>query len=987
MARDPHPSVAGLPVWAQPREIVVMRDHRVAYRLAWALAVMLCARSAGAELPWPEERLQAAVRAIVEEAGPRGKGARVRRLKLDPRAATLVLELPPTVDLANLPTDIENRYELVVGALTAARPEIRRIDLAVAHPGEVARPPPRAPRDRLEPPPPALRSVTTDPARFPHGQALRGRTIAISPGHGYIYYDSLGRYATQRGLIRWNDCGDCRGVIEDFETHEVVVDHLVPLLEGAGARVVLVRDRSRSSVGVIVDDGDGDYRETGAGFIDGTSAGGHGGDYRATDDRSASVEWTVAAPESGPQLLSTWFVAGANRRLAAELEVDLAGHVLRYAIDLRSHGRRWAPIGVFDLDAATTVTVRLRHGTKGPDGRFIVADAVRLGAGVHSTGHPWWQMGAKPFAQYQSAPSGVLSRGDVTIRPRYAEFYGADVYLSVHSNASGQPNSTAAGTSTYRYSCGRFDNHTSDPPAADCDDPLGSDRLQQLVHDGMVNRLRAEWDPNWRDRGTRVANFGEVRELDGIPGALVESAFHDNVRLPDGSNLKMTDNQSLHDPRWRDIVAYGMYEGLSEFLVGAGPLLAPPPEAVLARRIDATSVEVTFVAVPEAMSYRVYTAQGRRVFDQGSIARGTAIAVDGLDPEVPAFFKVSSLHAAGEGLSSAIVTARPSARRAQILIVDAFQRRDAWTSVQDNRHDTSMTHGLALAGTAAAFDGTTEAGLVAGIAALAGYDAVVLALGRESTEHDVLTEDLRGQVASFAASGGAVFAGGSEIAWALDARGDDNTRGFLEAVFGVAYDRDDAGAAALHVAPGGWLAGAAVPNPMTLDDGTAGGLPVRSSDVLRPLAGSEIELVYDGGNDVAAVRRGVNLVLGVALDTIAGNGERRAVLGAWVDNAITLAPLPSPDAGVSIDAGQIDAAPRDAGIADAADAGVPAAPDATRPFDAGPPATWPGTPGRPPIDGGCGCSTSPRHGPTWPLSWLVALTLLWTKMRRSLRGL
>jgi hypothetical protein len=593
-------------------------------------------------------------------------------------------------------------------------------------------------------------------------------------------------------------------------------------------------------------------------------------------------------------------------------------------------------------------------------------------------------MGAQPFAAYQDAPANVQALGDVTTRPVYAEFFGADVYLSVHSNASGAADSTAAGTATYRYNCGSFPDHSNDPPPASCDDPAGSDRLQELVHGALIDTFRTQWDPAWRDRRTLVANFGELRELRGIPGILVESAFHDNVRLADGSDLRMTDNQALHDPRWRRLMGDALYRSLSEFLVGPGPLLVPPPTEITARRLDASRVEVAFTAVPGAMSYRIYAASGQRTFDQGRLFTTSPAILDGLPAEAPLSIAIASLNAAGEGRRSKLVAARPSARRAQLLIVDAFDREDAWVQDVDNRGDTAQLHALALAGKEHAFDGATEAAWAAGLIDLAGYDGLVLALGRESTADQILTPALRDAVAAFAAQGKAIFASGSEIGWALGARGDGATQSFLADVFGAAYSADDAASPALRSIPGGRFGAIAAPIP--LEDGTGQALQARSSDVLTATAGGAAVLTYDDGASVAAVERGARVLLGVALDSLVDPAQRAAILGGWAD-AIPLAPIEiQPDAGVP-DA-ELDAGIADRGVVDL-DAGAspdaPPGPDAFAADAAAPDAIDPpgallraGSPT--PVGGGCGCSAAaPRSSA--PIAAL--LLLAWVTRGRS----
>ena len=118
----------------------------------------------------------------------------------------------------------------------------------------------------------------------------------------------------------------------------------------------------------------------------------------------------------------TWFSPGPTRSARARLEVEGPFGLLSYDLDQRSHGRRWSPITRQDLLAADSVKVRLES----QDNALLGFDAMRLGSGVHSSRHPWWEMGCDPFTDYQEAPPEVTANGDVTSRPVYAEFFGAD---------------------------------------------------------------------------------------------------------------------------------------------------------------------------------------------------------------------------------------------------------------------------------------------------------------------------------------------------------------------------------------------------------------------------------------------------------------------------------------------------------------------------------------------------------------------------------
>ncbi len=895
----------------------------------------------------PPIQIEDRVRDVLTDPEAPGPVPVVKRLEISEFRAVIGLGVAADLPLDDLPASIENRYEAAVGTLAAFRPSVAQIDLLVAHPGGTLMPPKHLASLPARSRPERLETILPDPQRFPEGQALRGKTIAISPGHGYIYYDSLGRYSTQRSNIKWEGCGSCDGIVEDFGSHQIAINYLVPLLEGAGARVVLVRERDTRTKGLVVDDGDSGYTETSGQFRAGDNPGGLGGDYRVSPDADAAVQWTLNAPQSGLQMLSLWFVSGDNRHGDAWVEVNGGATSTRFLLDMTSHGRRWVPVGLMQLAEGMPVTVKLGAPSNPQADTFLIADAVRLGSGEHSSGHAWWSMGAAPFAAYQEAPALIQNNGDVSIRPRYAEFYGADAYVALHSNASGQPSSTAAGTSSYRFNCGSFPDHSSDPPAASCDDPVGSDRLQAEVHGAMVAQIKSDWDPNWRDRGPKVANFGEVRGLDGIPGVLMETAFHDNVALAGGSSLRMTDNQAMHDPRWRRAAATGLYRGISKFFAPNAPFVQAAPEALAVRRVDNHRVQVTFSTVAGASSYRVYAAADDGPFDAGLLVDSSPAEIGNLPEGAVISVRVASVSPAGEGAPSGMVSARASRRPAQALIVDAFTREDAWVQEWDNPRNTARTHGLALSGTDFGFDGANEAALAAGMVTISDYDALIVGLGRESTEDEVLTGALRQQVKTAAAQT-AIFFGGTEIGWALDARGDTTTRAFLDDIFGAVYTADDSQSGRVQSANGGWLQGAV---NAALADGTRGLVETHFPDAFRIGSGGVAELTYENGADLAAVRKGNNLILGIALDNLIGADTRAAVLGGWLSQAVDLAPEdlppPTPDAGV------LDVPPGpDAGPG--VDAGV--TPDAGTPADQ-PPAVRLLPTHEFPIRGGCTCFT------------------------------
>lgn len=729
-----------------------------------------------------------------------------------------------------------------------------------------------APRTRLAPRIDGPRPRATP--RLPLGGALLGRRVALVAGHGWLD-DGAGGWRTQRSRWSFTGCGNCRGILEDFFTAEVVTNQLLPLLQGMGAEVVLVREPDHGGDGVILDDGDPDVIETGA-WRAGTNPGGYGDDYRVLDPGAeGSVRYELPVTDVGEQRLSLRFVAGENRTPAALVEIAHVGGTTLVDLDQRVPTGAWLDLGSW-LFAPGAASVTLRNGSA--DG-FLIADAVKLGGGTWaSSGKPWWEMGAVSYVPWAGADANVTQYGDVSIRPAYAEYVGAEAYISVHANASGVDGGSAAnGLSTYRYSCATYGDHSTSAAATGCDDPPGSTRLIDLVHGAVLSRLRSDFDPNFGDRGRRVANFGELRTLDDMPGVLLETGFFDNLASPSGSPApRYPDNRALHDPRWREAFAYGVAEGLAQFLnPGAG---APPvrPEGLIAQNQPDGTLRVRWAATPDAEGYRLYRAREGRGWDAGELVRGTEATIDSLPPGTTLAVRVAALSANGEGLPSQAVTARvrgaivpAGVSPAELLYVGAYDRRDAWVQDRDNDLQYAIEHGDAIAaalGGALYFDGALDEAVLAGSVTFDAYAAVDYAAGKDSTADAPIPSEMQGLMGVYLANGGKLLISGEEIGYALVETSDDVRDGvFLTETLGVVYLSDDAESYELTGVAGGPFEAI---SSARIDDGTGGVYEVVYPDVLgEGASGGEIVMRYGSGG--AAVIAKSNVVFfGTPLEAI-----------------------------------------------------------------------------------------------------------------------
>lgn len=736
------------------------------------------------------------------------------------------------------------------------------------------------------PPKPVRReAIRPSPLRPRADGALRGRRIALVAGHGWLA-DGAG-WRTQRSEYKFTGCGACRGITEDFFTAELVSQHIAPLLQNMGAEVLLVRDADLGHERQIVNDGGPGYSEEGP-WAAGASAGGWAGDYRAlAPDQNGLARFTAAFEEIGPRRVSVRWREGGNRTSAALVEIEHMGGTALIEIDQRRGGQIWLDLGTYVFGpGGQTVILRNVAG----DGHLI-ADAVKFGGGVFDASQkPWWQMAAKSYIAEAGASAHVLGSGDVTIRPRYIESIGgADLYLSIHGNASGRPESGANGLSTYRYSCRQYPDYSRSEAAVGCDEPAGSRGLAEAVNAGMAARLHADWDPNYRDLGVLVANFGELRELSTTPGALIETGFFDNLENPRGDPApRYADNRSMHDPRWRDALAYGIADGVAGWLVPGSAAPPPRPDGLFAQNRADGTLTVSWRAAAGATGYRVYTAREGRAWDDGVAVVGTSAQIEDLEPGAVYAFRVAGRSANGEGFASQAVAARfrgavlVGSRPAEALIVSAYDRRDAWVQVQDNDLQYAVEHGHGLAAATSRdlyFDGALDEVVEADTVSLEDYALVDLAVGKDSTADLAVSLPMQGHLRRFVAAGGKVLLSGEEIGWQLVAQADGpGGATFLREIFGAAFVADDAEAFELRPSAAGPLAGLAA---FQLDGGDDGVYAVRYPDVLAAAGEGRVALSWPDGT-AGALYTPQTLLVGAPVEAIVPAASRARFFDAAV---------------------------------------------------------------------------------------------------------
>ncbi len=169
------------------------------------------------------------------------------------------------------------------------------------------------------------------------------------------------------------------------------------------------------------------------------------------------------------------------------------------------------------------------------------------------SGLPAWQEAARHFAIYNQLPESVWNgaispydtnyNDDIRARPYTANYYDADLMISLHNNGY---DGTLTGTETYYDISGDYTN------------PAQNLLLAQAVHNSIIATIRNKYDSNWVNRGIKAsdAGYGEIHYT-AMPSILLELAFMDR-QVPDNTYLK--------DQRFRVFVAEAIVDGICNYL-------------------------------------------------------------------------------------------------------------------------------------------------------------------------------------------------------------------------------------------------------------------------------------------------------------------------------------------------------------------------------------------------------------------------------------
>jgi hypothetical protein len=228
---------------------------------------------------------------------------------------------------------------------------------------------------------------------------LQNKHIAMWQSHGFYYEQKLARWEWQRARIFQT--------VEDLYTQSYVLPYLVPMLENAGANVLLPRERDYHSVEVIVDNdasANGSlYKENNGkeAWKDGDGSGFANkktiyqdwenpftmGSFRqaATVKKGAfsEVSWTPDMPEKGRYAVYVSYKSLPNSADDALYTVYHLGGKSEFKVNQTMGGGTWIFLGFFSFDKGKNDACKITLSNKSAHKECVVtADAVKIGGGM-----------------------------------------------------------------------------------------------------------------------------------------------------------------------------------------------------------------------------------------------------------------------------------------------------------------------------------------------------------------------------------------------------------------------------------------------------------------------------------------------------------------------------------------------------------------------------------------------------------------------------
>ena len=457
--------------------------------------------------------------------------------------------------------------------------------------------------------PSGRKQLVTEIGQEAYPEGLSGKNIAVWQSHGRYFDESLERWIWQRPCLFQT--------VEDMFTQSFVLPYLVPMLENAGAYVLLPRERDVQRNEVIADFdvvdeayGKASYKESGkwtdagAGFAalkpvyTGLENPFTTGSARKAacvlegNKGEAEAVWRPEIPERGEYAVYISYKSLPESTTSAHYTVRHLGGQSEFIVNQKIGGGTWIYLGTFEFDEGSEGYVSLTNVTPagyGHEKRSIVtADAVRFGGGMGNiarkrkgsdeeavtSGMPRSAEGARYWLQWAGVPSDIFSQNeqqsdykdDYMSRGDWVEWIsrGSDMNPS-KKPGKGIPVDLSlgfhsdAGITPNDSIVGTLAIYTLRSEGSEKlpggENRMTSREFADLVQSQIVNDIQASYNPDWSRRCVWDRSYRESR-TPSCPAMLLELLSHQNF----------ADMKYGLDPAFRFTVSRAVYKGMLKYM-------------------------------------------------------------------------------------------------------------------------------------------------------------------------------------------------------------------------------------------------------------------------------------------------------------------------------------------------------------------------------------------------------------------------------------
>ncbi|OHX65744.1 golvesin C-terminal-like domain-containing protein [Flammeovirga pacifica] len=563
-------------------------------------------------------------------------------------------------------------------------------------------------------------------------KGLENKNIALWNSHGWYYESSLNRWEWQRARLFQT--------VEDLLPTSFVLPYLTPMLEKAGARVILPRERDTQKTSLVVDN-DGDrkgYSEQGTVF-----AGGEGflnkmiyndneepftmGTYRKfkpTHHKKEVITWSAQSKLKGDFAVYISYASLENGVSDAKYTVYHQEQKKEFIVNQKIGGGTWVYLGTFTFNGSENEKVTLSsHSLDKGENVMITADAVRFGGGIGNiqrgtatSGRPRFMEGARYHLQYSGAPKHVFTpnenendyKDDYQCRGEWVNWLvGAPYALSPEIASSGLNLDidlavalhTDSGISESDTTKGTLMIYSTTNMKKGEEFPSGQSRftnrdLADIVQTQIVNDIRVLHDSIWNRRELWDRRYSEA-VYTNVPSILIELLSHQNFK----------DMQFALDPKFRFDVSRAIYKGILKYLAYQNAteyVVSPLKPTQFSVELEKSKAILKWKPQVDPLEesakptyFKVYTQIGNKGWDNGQITKDSTFQLK-VEKGKLYQFKVTALNEGGESFSTEEL-ALADFHNDPVLIVNAFERIGGPSSIETDNYKgfTSENEGVA----------------------------------------------------------------------------------------------------------------------------------------------------------------------------------------------------------------------------------------------------------------------------------------------------